>query len=162
MKRLHVHIAVADLQDSIRFYSALFAAEPAVLKPDYAKWSLDDPRLNFAISLRGRKPGLDHLGIEVESGDELAEMNQRLTHAALPVTSQVGTTCCYAKSDKHWTVDPQGIPWESFHSLSNVPLYGQDPAPAGATGSACCGDESCGTQPQQSEARTERRSACCG
>ncbi len=158
MKRLHVHVAVADLKESIRFYSALFASEPAVVKHDYAKWMLDDPRVNFAISLRDRKPGLDHLGIQVESGDELAEMNERLTRAALPVQSQVGTTCCYAKSDKHWTVDPQGIAWESFRSLGAVPIYGQDTPDSEHTALACCAGETCGAQP---DARAETRSACC-
>lgn len=157
MKRLHVHVAIDDLQKSIRFYSALFAAEPTVVKPDYAKWSLEDPRVNFAISKRGRKAGLDHLGIQVENAEELEEMNQRLSNAELPTTSQVGTTCCYAKSDKHWTIDPQGIPWESFHSLTNVPMYGQDIQPE-ESASACCANEPCGVS---AEPAKEARSACC-
>ena len=139
MKRLHIHVAVEDLAASIRFYSAIFAAEPTVSKPDYAKWMLDDPRVNFAISQRGAKPGLDHLGIQVESDVELEAIHQRLAQAALPVTEQKGTACCYAESDKYWTIDPQGIPWESFHSLASIPVFGAAaPEPAAETQSACC------------------------
>ncbi len=126
MKRLHVHVAVHDLQHSIRFYSALFAAEPAVKKDDYAKWMLDDPRVNFAISTRSAKAGLDHLGIQAESDDELEEIGSRLAQADVSVTPQKGATCCYAKSDKYWTLDPQGIAWESFHTLDSAPVYGKE------------------------------------
>ena len=126
MKRLHVHVAVHDLQQSIRFYSALFAAEPAVRKDDYAKWMLDDPRVNFAISTRGGKAGLDHLGIQAENGAELEELGVRLAQADVAITAQKGASCCYAKSDKYWTIDPQGIAWESFHTLDSVPMYGCD------------------------------------
>jgi len=126
VKRLHVHVAVHDLQQSIRFYSALFAAEPAVKKDDYAKWMLDDPRVNFAISTRSSKAGLDHLGIQAENGAELEDLGSRLAQADVAVTSQKGASCCYAKSDKYWTIDPQGIAWESFHTLDSVPMYGQD------------------------------------
>lgn len=128
MKRLHVHVAVHDLEKSIRFYSALFAAEPAVKKDDYAKWMLDDPRVNFAISTRGRKPGLDHLGIQAESSAELEELGSRLARADVAVLPQKQAACCYAKSDKYWTIDPQGIAWESFHTLESVPMYGGDHA----------------------------------
>jgi catechol 2,3-dioxygenase-like lactoylglutathione lyase family enzyme len=126
MKRLHVHVAVHDLKQSIRFYSALFAAEPAVKKDDYAKWMLDDPRVNFAISTRGGKAGLDHLGIQAENADELEDLGSRLAQADIAITAQKGASCCYAKSDKYWTIDPQGIAWESFHTLDTVPMYGQD------------------------------------
>ena len=136
MKRLHVHIAVEDLQQSIAFYSALFAAQPAVTQADYAKWMLDDPRVNFAISQRGIQPGLDHLGIQVESGEELDEMHARLTSLEAPIASQEGTSCCYAQSDKHWVTDPQGIAWESFHTLASVPVFGVDQREASK--SACC------------------------
>jgi len=144
MKRLHVHVAVHDLQQSIRFYSALFAAEPALKKDDYAKWMLDDPRVNFAISTRSTKAGLDHLGIQAENGAELEDLGSRLAQADVAVTAQKGASCCYAKSDKYWTIDPQGIAWESFHTLDSVPMYGQDTrAPATAIKSAgkaaCCG-----------------------
>lgn len=136
MKRLHVHIAVADLASSVKFYAALFAAPPAVLKEDYAKWMLDDPRVNFAISARGRTPGLDHFGIQAESDAELQEMHARLEQAALPIAAQLDTACCYAQSDKYWTQDPQGIAWESFRTLAEIPLFGA--APAKATNAACC------------------------
>ena len=126
MKRLHVHVAVHDLQQSIRFYSALFAAEPVVKKHDYAKWMLEDPRVNFAISTRSAKAGLDHLGIQAENGAELEELGVRLAQADVAVTAQKGASCCYAKSDKYWTLDPQGVAWESFHTLDSVPVYGVD------------------------------------
>jgi len=141
MKRLHVHVAVHDLKQSIRFYSALFAAQPAVEKGDYAKWMLEDPRVNFAISTRGRKAGLDHLGIQAENGEELEEIGARLAQADVSVLPQKGASCCYARSDKYWTVDPQGIAWESFHTLGTVPVYGDDgrskAAPAEKK-TACC------------------------
>lgn len=138
MKRLHVHIAVDDLEPNIRFYSALLQAEPTVRHADYAKWMLDDPKVNFAISARGRRPGLDHLGIQVESGAELEAVNQALTAAALPSEAQKQAACCYARSDKYWTVDPQGIAWEAFHSLDAIPMFGEDTAVEIAPASACC------------------------
>lgn len=139
MKRFHVHVAVNDLSESIRFYSAMFAVGPSITKPDYAKWMLDDPRINFAISQRSAKAGLDHLGIQVSSGMELNELNQRLAEAALPVEEQKDAACCYAKSDKYWSIDPQGIAWEAFHSLSTIPTFGEDTAVPSKTASACCG-----------------------
>ncbi len=126
MKRLHVHVSVQDLQQSVRFYSALFAAEPSVRKDDYAKWMLDDPRVNFAISTRADKAGIDHLGIQAEDAAELEELGVRLAQADVSVTPQKGATCCYAKSDKYWTLDPQGIAWESFHTLESASIYGKD------------------------------------
>jgi hypothetical protein len=118
---------VPDLEKSIRFYSALFAAEPTVKKPDYAKWMLDDPRVNFAISTRaGRASGIDHLGFQTDDEAELEEIGSRLAQADVAVTPQKGASCCYAKSDKYWTLDPQGIAWESFHTLDSVPVYGDD------------------------------------
>jgi hypothetical protein len=125
MKRFHVHVAVGDLSASVRYYSALFAAEASVVKDGYAKWSLDDPRVNFAISNRTEKLGVDHLGIQVETDPELAEMQTRLASASLPLQSQSATNCCYATSNKHWSVDPQGVAWESFHTLGSVPVYGE-------------------------------------
>jgi len=127
---------VHDLQQSIRFYSALFAAEPVVKKHDYAKWMLEDPRVNFAISTRSAKAGLDHLGIQAESDDELEEIGSRLARADVAVTPQKGASCCYAKSDKYWTLDPQGIAWESFHTLDSVPMYGKDTRDVAKA--ACC------------------------
>jgi len=138
MKRFHVHIAVDDLEKNIRFYTALFQTEPSVRETDYAKWMLDDPRVNFAISSRGSRPGLDHLGFQVDSGDELEEVNRNLSAAALPVAAQKQASCCYARSDKYWTVDPQGIAWEAFHSLSTIPTFGEDTALQLKTTSNCC------------------------
>lgn len=125
MKRFHVHIAVNDLCQSVRFYSTLFAAEPSVLKSDYAKWMLDDPRLNFAISERGVSAGIEHLGIEVESEGELAEVYDRLSRAERPVLEEPATTCCYAHSDKQWIGDPQGIAWETFLTKGRSTTYGR-------------------------------------
>jgi catechol 2,3-dioxygenase-like lactoylglutathione lyase family enzyme len=126
MKRFHVHVAVADLESSIRFYSSLFGAQPAVTKDDYAKWMLDDPRVNFAISKRGDTLGVNHLGIQVESDEELLEMRGRLSEADRPVVEQANAACCYAESNKHWVQDPQGIAWETFHTLSHIPVFGED------------------------------------
>ncbi len=140
MKRLHVHLGVADLDRSIRFYCALFAAEPTVRQADYAKWQLDDPRVNFAISTRGKTAGLDHLGIQAESEAELEELGARLAQADVSVLPQKNASCCYARSDKVWTLDPQGIAWESFHTLDSIPVFGADTAPRAQqeTASACC------------------------
>ncbi len=138
MKRLHVHVAVHDLKQSVRFYSALFAAEPTVRKDDYAKWQLEDPRVNFAISSRGAKAGVDHLGIQAENAIELEELGVRLAQADVTVTAQKGASCCYARSDKYWTLDPQGVAWESFHTLESVPVFGADTASEARQRSACC------------------------
>src|SRR6201993_1933942 len=123
MKRLHVHCAVKDIPQSIGFYSALFAAQPAVVKTDYAKWMLDDPRVNFAISTRGREPGLDHLGIQVDDKAELNEVYARLQEAGRPVVKQGQTNCCYARSEKSWTDDPAGIAWEVFLTMGESTDY---------------------------------------
>ena len=124
MKRMHVHVAVDDLKSAVGFYSALFAAEPSVVKPDYAKWMLDDPRVNFAISARGRTAGLDHLGIQVEDKDELNEIYGRLHQAGGSVIEQGETRCCYAKSEKSWIEDPSGISWETFLTAGESTDYG--------------------------------------
>jgi len=134
MKRFHVHVGVTDLSASIAFYSQLFAAEPAVVEADYAKWMLEEPRINFAISTRAGKNGLDHLGFQADSEEELNLLHQRLQAAAGPVVEQKGTACCYAESDKYWTVDPAGIAWESFHTLGRVPVFGEK----AVEGTACC------------------------
>ncbi len=146
MKRFHVHVAVHDLAQSIRFYSALFGAQPSVEKTDYAKWMLDDPRVNFAISARAHKTGLDHLGIQAENGMELEDIGSRLAQADVSTAPQKGVSCCYAKSDKYWTIDPQGVAWESFHTLDSVPTYGSEarPAPVPAAKAACCGPANAG------------------
>jgi catechol 2,3-dioxygenase-like lactoylglutathione lyase family enzyme len=141
MKRLHVHVAVDDLTHSINFYSALFDAEPAVVKPDYAKWMLDDPRVNFAISSRGRAQGLDHLGIQVETKTELHEVYARLRSAGSRVIEQGETACCYAKSEKSWIDDPSGIAWETFHTTGETTDYGDgsgEHAARVARLEACC------------------------
>lgn len=136
MKRLHVHVSVSDLADSIRFYSTLFAAEPVLLKDDYAKWMLEDPRVNFAISRRGGASGIRHLGIQVEDSNELREVYGRLQRADAPVLEEGATTCCYAKSEKSWVEDPQGIQWETFLTTGSSTVYGADPA--GAPSTPCC------------------------
>jgi catechol-2,3-dioxygenase len=141
MKRMHVHVAVDDLQNAVSFYSALFAAQPSIVKTDYAKWMLDDPRVNFAISARGRQAGLDHLGIQVEDKSELNEVYARLHEAGGNVIEQGQTNCCYAKSEKSWIDDPAGIAWETFLTMGESTDYGD--------GSG------------EREARVARKLACC-
>jgi catechol 2,3-dioxygenase-like lactoylglutathione lyase family enzyme len=129
MKRMHVHVGVTDLDQSIGFYSKLFAAEPTVVKTDYAKWMLDDPRINFAISSGDRaRKGIEHLGIETESSDELAEVYGRLKAADRPVLDEGQTTCCYAQSEKSWIADPDGVVWEAFYTQGESTVYGDSPA----------------------------------
>ncbi|HUU71139.1 MAG TPA: ArsI/CadI family heavy metal resistance metalloenzyme [Burkholderiales bacterium] len=140
MKRMHIHVAVSDLATSIGFYSNLFKAEPSVVETDYAKWMLDDPRVNFAISARGISPGLDHLGIQVDSAGELGEIHDRLDAAGEAMLSQEATTCCYARSDKHWVTDPQGLAWETFHTLGSAPTFGSG-RDALSEDNACCAPE---------------------
>jgi predicted enzyme related to lactoylglutathione lyase len=155
MKRMHVHVAVDDLQRSIGFYSALFATQPVVIKSDYAKWMLDDPRVNFAISTRGRQPGLDHLGIQVENTDELNEVYARLHKAGGTVIAQGQTSCCYAKSEKSWLDDPAGIAWETFLTTGESTDYGDGTGERDARvahAKACC-------VPQAAPAPAA--SACC-
>jgi catechol 2,3-dioxygenase-like lactoylglutathione lyase family enzyme len=145
MKRLHVHVGVTDLDQSIRFYSGLFAAEPTVRKTDYAKWMLDDPRVNFAISARQEPGGVRHLGIQVETPDELADVYARLEAADAPVFEEGSTTCCYAKSEKSWINDPQGVAWETFLTTGESTTYGggvESAAPeshAATKPAPCCG-----------------------
>ena len=142
MKRLHVHVGVNDLDQSIRFYSTLFGAEPVVTKPDYAKWMLEDPRVNFAISAGNAHKGVEHLGIQVENGDELQEVYGRLKAADRPMLEEGATTCCYAKSEKSWIADPQGVVWEAFLTNGEATVYGDNPEftalSANAAKTACC------------------------
>lgn len=139
MKRFHVHMHVDDLQVSINFYTRLFATSPARVETDYAKWMLDDPRVNFAISTRGSKSGLDHLGFQTESAEELAQLKVRAEGAEMTLLDEGETSCCYARSDKHWIMDPQGIPWEYFHTLGNIPVFNEgEHAATTKPGSACC------------------------
>ena len=136
MMRFHLHIAVTDLEHSIRFYSALFGAAPGVVKDDYAKWALDDPRINFAISTRARRPGVDHVGIQTETEEELTVLQARLKAATIPGVAQKDTACCYARSNKYWTLDPQGIAWEAFHTLDSIPTFNDENSAMAAQG--CC------------------------
>ncbi|MDP2248401.1 MAG: ArsI/CadI family heavy metal resistance metalloenzyme [Nitrosomonadales bacterium] len=136
MKRMHLHVSVDDINKSIGFYNSLFGATPTVSKPDYAKWMLDDPLVNFAISKRGATPGLDHIGIQVESDTELSEIKERLEKAELSLLTQEGTTCCYAKSDKHWVQDPSGIAWETYRTLDTAPTFNTQEAVE--SNGACC------------------------
>lgn len=165
MKRLHVHVSVADLDQSIRFYSTLFAAQPTVTKTDYAKWMLDDPRVNFAISKGAHTTtGIEHLGIQAESRDELVEVYDRLKAADRPVLDEGATTCCYAQSEKSWIADPQGVVWETFHTTGEAVDYGTGPSPddvrAGSTNAAegnCCAPAIEAPKPAPQAAI-----ACCG
>ena len=138
MKRFHVHVAVDDVDANVRFYSTVFGVSPTVHKTDYAKWMIEDPRLNFAISKRGLKPGVDHLGIQVDSGEELTELRDQVGRAQIAALDQENASCCYARSDKYWTTDPQGIAWETFHTLGSIPVYGEDTQRAEANATACC------------------------
>ncbi|OYW21434.1 MULTISPECIES: ArsI/CadI family heavy metal resistance metalloenzyme [unclassified Sphingomonas] len=139
MKRLHVHVAVDDLDRSVGFYSTLFATEPTVIKPDYAKWMLDDPRVNFAISARGTAAGIEHLGIQVEDAGELAEVYSRIAKADAPVVEEGETTCCYAKSEKSWITDPQGVVWETFLTQGESTTYGTSATIDALTAKSACG-----------------------
>ena len=134
MKRLHVHVGVTDLDQSIGFYSTLFASEPTVVKPDYAKWQLEDPKVNFAISARGAPVGINHLGIQVDDETELAEMKDRLEQIEGELIEEVDAACCYASSDKYWMNDPAGIAWETFHTLDSIPVFNHE----SVANSACC------------------------
>lgn len=138
MKRFHVHVHVDDLGKSIGFYSKLFAAEPARVETDYAKWMLDDPAVNFAISTRGQRPGIDHLGIQTDDPTELAAMKARAEAADMALLDEGTTTCCYARSEKHWVTDPQGIAWEHFHTLASIPVFNEAAAQPTADPAACC------------------------
>lgn len=135
MKRLHVNVGVTNLDHSIRFYSSLFGANPTVVKGDYAKWMLDDPRVNFAITSRGVKKGIDHLGIQVETREELGDVYNRLKAAEAPLIDQGAVTCCYAQSEKNWSYDPEGVAWETFLTTGESTVYGSDRE---ANESACC------------------------
>jgi hypothetical protein len=138
MKRFHVHVSVGNLAESIGFYAKLFGAQPSVQKDDYAKWMLEDPRINFAISNRGHAAGVNHLGFQVDSAEELAALRAQAAQADIAAVEEKGAACCYAKSDKHWIQDPQGIAWETFHTLGTVPVYGEDAAGTPQAEGACC------------------------
>ncbi|WP_426661897.1 ArsI/CadI family heavy metal resistance metalloenzyme [Rhodanobacter aciditrophus] len=155
MNRFHVHLNVADLDRSIRFYTQLFAAPPRVVKPDYAKWMLEDPRVNFAISSTGRAPGVDHLGLQVDSADELAALGPRLDAAGGTVVPEDGAICCYARSDKLWTEDPQGTRWETFHTVGEATTYH-------AAGTACATDgANCTPGVRAAKPKVDKGARCC-
>lgn len=139
MKRFHVHVSVDDLDANVRFYSTVFGAPPTVLKADYAKWMVNDPRINFAISKRGSKPGMDHLGLQVESDTELTALREQVAKAEIVALDQPNAQCCYALADKYWITDPQGVAWETFHTLDSIPVYGEV---ARAESTACCAAKS--------------------
>ena len=156
MKRLHVHVGVANLDSSIRFYSTLFGTEPSVTKQDYAKWMLDDPRVNFAISSGNHAAkGIEHLGIQVESGEELTEVYSRLKSADRPVREEGATTCCYAKSEKSWIADPDGVVWEAFFTNGEATVYGDSPE-LGALSASAADDSCC------APAMPAKAVSCCG
>ena len=156
MKRLHLHVSVPDLSQSIAFYEALFGAGPSVVKDDYAKWMLDDPKVNFAISARGLANGVDHVGIQVETQSELGELADRLKAAGNVTLDQEATTCCYAQSDKSWVNDPAGVRWETFYTFGEATRYGEDVAEmAPVTPSACCG------APAPAAVEPARAASCC-
>jgi predicted enzyme related to lactoylglutathione lyase len=157
MKRMHVHVSVGDIPDAIRFYSALFEAQPAVVKPDYAKWMLDDPRVNFAISTRGREPGLDHLGIQVETPDELHAVYGRLHRAGGNILEQGQTTCCYARSEKSWIDDPAGISWETFLTSGEATDYGDSVERGARVAHEIAHEKAC----RAPQVVAEPASACC-
>ena len=153
MKRFHVHVAVQDLPASIRFYSSVFGAEPSVVKSDYAKWMLDDPRINFAISQRCGTVGVNHLGIQVDSAEELTALREQVAAADIQARDEVGANCCYAKSDKYWTHDPQGVAWETFHTLESIPVFGENTAERPGV---CCVPEA-----SVAFAARSKSNACC-
>lgn len=157
MSRFHVHLNVADLDASVRFYSALFAAEPAVLKPDYAKWMLDDPKVNFAISYTGHTPGVDHLGFQVETGADLDTLGNRLEAAGATIVPDDAAICCYARSDKLWAEDPQGTRWESFRTVGDATTYD-------AADATCSADRACHALDSVCASPSEQQMAanCCG
>lgn len=156
MKRFHVHAHVADLQASVAFYEKLFGAAPTRQESDYAKWMLDDPRINFAISTRGGKPGVDHLGIQTDTEEELAELKARAQAADMSLADEGETSCCYARSDKYWVADPQGIAWEQFHTLHDIPVFGVDRTAQPAE-SACCAPAA----PKAVAIPVKAASSCC-
>ena len=155
MKRFHAHVHVDDLAQSIAFYSKLFAAAPTRVEADYAKWMLEDPRVNFAISTRGAKPGLDHFGMQTDDAAELAELKARAEAADMALLDEGNTTCCYARSEKHWVTDPQGIAWEHFHTLGDIPVF-NEATPSSSAG-ACCAPAAVAAS-----APAAPRAACCG
>ena len=157
MKRFHVHVAVNDLESSIRFYSALFGAQPTVTKSDYAKWMVDDPRINFAISKRGSGIGINHLGLQVDSDDELELLRLQAERANLAAAAEKDVRCCYARGNKYWYTDPQGVAWETYHTLEQVEFFQGEQEATGAVAAASC----CGPSTALSAQERPVKSACC-
>ena len=158
MKRFHIHVSVADLEPSIHFYSTLFGAAPAVVKSDYAKWMVDDPRINFAISTRSSRVGINHLGVQTDSDAELEALSEQLRQADVATAQEKNTACCYARSNKYWVQDPSGIAWETFHSLGTIPTFGEERVSeiAAATETSSASSGALASSPQAVTA------ACCG
>lgn len=175
MNRFHVHVSVQDLDQSIRFYSKLFGTEPSVTRPDYAKWMLEDPRVNFAISHNrcGAKLGVNHLGLQVDSESELSALESRFAHAGLSGVQEHGASCCYARSDKTWLQDPQGIAWEHFHTLGSAPVFGGHgpellnaggacTSSAADAGGACCTPAAAAPAAESPRCGPKAVPGCCG
>jgi catechol 2,3-dioxygenase-like lactoylglutathione lyase family enzyme len=161
MKRFHVHVSVGNLEQSIRFYSTLFGADPTVTKPDYAKWMLEDPRVNFAISTGRSRLGINHLGLQTDSDEELEGLNDQLQRADVQTAAEKDVACCYARSNKYWVKDPAGVAWETFHSLGSAPVYGEHKEsaaeqPACGSAGACCSPAATATN------QKAKATACCG
>ena len=166
MKRFHVHMHVQDLGKNIAFYSAMFHQPPARTEADYAKWMLQDPPVNFAISTRGSATGVDHLGIQVESNEELAELRAHARDADLALQDDGETTCCYARSDKYWLTDPQGVAWEQFHTLDGIPVFSESKSvPNQAAAPVCCAPAATKTvavlSPTSPPAHAPSAKTCC-
>jgi catechol 2,3-dioxygenase-like lactoylglutathione lyase family enzyme len=157
MKRFHVHVAVDDLEKNIRFYSSVFGAEPTVRKADYAKWMMEDPRINFAISKRGAKAGVDHLGFQVDTEEELSALREQVADAEIAALDQPDATCCYARSEKYWIADPQGIAWETYHTLGEAEIYGTDTETREDQAAGAC----CAPRPQAIDIVSRKNSAKC-
>ena len=161
MKRFHVHTHVQDLAQSIAFYSKMFGAEPTRVESDYAKWMLDDPRINFAISTRGGKPGVDHLGIQTDTAEELVALRAQAAAADMTLLDEGETSCCYARSDKYWLTDPQGIAWEQFHTLGNIPTFSEAKATGHEAASACCAGNASRGKPVSIPVKGAPGASCC-
>jgi catechol 2,3-dioxygenase-like lactoylglutathione lyase family enzyme len=157
MKRFHVHLHVTDLSANIAFYSRLFGAQPTRVEADYAKWMIEDPRINFAISTRGEADGVDHLGIQTDTDEELAELKGQAQAADMTLLDEGETTCCYARSDKYWLTDPQGMAWEQFRTLDNIPVF-REAAQATTDDAACCAPRAPRGKPLNISVKS---SSCC-
>lgn len=159
MKRLHVHVSVENIEDSVKFYSTMFGVQPVKQKPDYAKWLLNDPSVNFAISAKGRKPGVDHFGIQVDEEKELQEVRERIAKAELKTFDEGETTCCYAKSDKTWVMDPAGVAWEAYQFMGDAEIFHEAKMPPAPSTSCCAPKEKKAAEAEKAETK---QSGCCG